>query len=86
MIELGTGCGVIPLVLAYQAKTERKIVGLEIQTELAELAQKNVDENNFGGRIEIRQMDFREVSSLFEGGSFDLASAIPHTESPAPAE
>ncbi len=72
----------IPLVLAYQAKTERKIVGLEIQTELAELAQKNVDENNFGGRIEIRQMDFREVSSLFEGGSFDLALSNPPYRKP----
>lgn len=82
MIELGTGCGVIPLVLAYQAKTEHKIVGLEIQPELAELAEKNVSENNFGERIEIRQMDFRGVSSGFEAGSFDLALSNPPYRKP----
>lgn len=82
MIELGTGCGVIPLVLAYKAKTEHKIVGLEIQPELTELARKNVDRNNFGDRIEIHQMDFREVSSVFEAGKFDLALSNPPYRKP----
>ncbi|MGA8130728.1 MAG: methyltransferase domain-containing protein, partial [Syntrophobacteraceae bacterium] len=82
VIELGTGCGVIPLVLAYRASTERKIAGVEIQPELAELARKNVNENNFGGRIEIYQMDFREISSGFEAGSFDLALSNPPYRKP----
>ena len=77
MIDLGTGCGVIPLVLAYRAKTERKIVGVEIQTELAELASKNVDQNNLGDRVEIFRMDLREISSGFEAGCFDLALSNP---------
>ena len=82
VIELGTGCGVIPLVLAYRASTERKIAGVEIQPELAELARKNVNENNFGGRIEIYRMDFREISSGFEAGSFDLALSNPPYRKP----
>ena len=82
VIELGTGCGVIPLVLAYRARTERKIEGVEIQPELAELARKNVNENNFGDRIEIHQMDIREISSGFEAGSFDLALSNPPYRKP----
>jgi tRNA1(Val) A37 N6-methylase TrmN6 len=82
VVELGTGCGVIPLVLAYRAKTEHKIVGVEIQPELAELAGKNVNENSFGDRVEIHQMDFREVSSGFEVGSFDLALSNPPYRKP----
>ena len=82
VIELGTGCGVIPLVLAYRAKTERKIAGVEIQPELAELARKNVNENNFGDRIEIYEMDIREISSGFEAGSFDLALSNPPYRKP----
>jgi tRNA1Val (adenine37-N6)-methyltransferase len=77
VIDLGTGCGVIPLVLAYRAQTEHKIAGVEIQPELAELARKNVSENNFDSRIEIHQMDFREVSLAFDAGSFDLALSNP---------
>ena len=82
VIELGTGCGVIPLVLAYRAKTERKIAGVEIQPELAELARKNVNENNFDDRIEIYEMDIREISSGFEAGSFDLVLSNPPYRKP----
>jgi tRNA1Val (adenine37-N6)-methyltransferase len=77
VVELGTGCGVIPLVLAYRKKTEHKIVGVEIQPELAALAARNVDENKFGGRIDIHQLDLREISSRFKPGSFDLALSNP---------
>lgn len=82
MIDLGTGCGVIPLVLAYRAKTEHVISGVEIQPELAELAKKNVNANNFGDRIEIHRMDFREVSSWFEAGSYDVALSNPPYRKP----
>ena len=82
MIELGTGCGVIPLVLAYRGITERNIAGVEFQPELAELARKNVNDNNFGDRIEIHQMDFRKISSVFEAESFDLALSNPPYRKP----
>ncbi|MGA2404397.1 MAG: tRNA1(Val) (adenine(37)-N6)-methyltransferase [Syntrophobacteraceae bacterium] len=82
VIDLGTGCGVIPLVLAYRAKTDLKIAGVEIQPELVELARKNVNENNFDDRIEIHQMDFREISSGFKAGSFDLALSNPPYRKP----
>ena len=57
-------------------------MGVEIQPELAELAGKNVRENNFDDRIEIRQMDFREISSRFKAGSFDLALSNPPYRKP----
>jgi len=58
------------------------MVGIEIQPELAELAARNVIENNFGDRIEIQRMDFREVSSRFDPGSFDLALCNPPYRKP----
>ena len=72
----------IPLVLAYREKTDLKIVGVEIQPELVELAGKNVRENNFDDRIEIHQMDFREISTGFKAGSFDLALSNPPYRKP----
>ncbi len=82
IVDLGTGCGIIPLIIAHRGKTEHKIAGIEIQPELAELAKKNVSENNFGGRIEIHQMDFRDLSDAFEPGSFDLALSNPPYRKP----
>jgi tRNA1Val (adenine37-N6)-methyltransferase len=82
VVDLGTGSGIIPLVLAYRAKTGRKIAGIEIQPELAELSKKNVEKNNFVGLIDIYQMDFREVSKTFEPGSFDLALSNPPYRKP----
>jgi tRNA1Val (adenine37-N6)-methyltransferase len=69
-------------MLAYRAKSERTIVGVEIQPELAELAKKNVIENNLGDRVGIHQLDFREISSAFEAGSFDLVLSNPPYRKP----
>ncbi len=55
---------------------------MEIQPELAELAQKNVDENHFGELIEIHRLDFREAASVFEAGSFDLVLSNPPYRKP----
>jgi tRNA1Val (adenine37-N6)-methyltransferase len=82
IIELGTGCGVIPLVLVHREKTTEKIIGIEIQPELARLAHRNVEDNGLDGRIEIHQVDLRQVSSHFLRESFDLVLANPPYRKP----
>jgi tRNA1Val (adenine37-N6)-methyltransferase len=82
IIELGTGCGVIPLVLAWHARTKNKITGLEIQPELADLAVKNVSRNNFEDLIEVLRMDFREAPSRFDPESFDVVLSNPPYRKP----
>ncbi|MFP5211893.1 MAG: tRNA1(Val) (adenine(37)-N6)-methyltransferase [Acidobacteriota bacterium] len=74
--DLGTGCGVVPLILAYRGLV-RYCVGIEIQPELAALARENVEANGFSDRVEIREMDFREAKSRFPTGSFDLVVSNP---------
>jgi tRNA1Val (adenine37-N6)-methyltransferase len=76
ILDLGTGCGVIPLILAYR-KLGKQIVGLEIQPELVELAQRNVQTNGFTGKIRVYERDFREISGDFGEGSFDLVISNP---------
>ncbi len=76
IIDLGAGCGVIPLILAYR-KLGRELVGVEIQEELAELARRNVDENGFSDRVRIMRMDFQDVSKHFRPQTFDLAISNP---------
>jgi tRNA1(Val) A37 N6-methylase TrmN6 len=52
IIDLGTGCGIIPIMLAYRYP-EVKIYGIEIQKELADLALRNVEENRMTDQIRI---------------------------------
>ena len=52
VVDLGTGCGVIPVLLAYRFP-ETKIYGVEIQEELARLAMCNIELNNLSARVKI---------------------------------
>ena len=58
--DLGTGCGVIPLLLALRAPA-LAITGYEVQRALCELARRNVEANGFSGRIEIEETDLRRI-------------------------
>jgi tRNA1(Val) A37 N6-methylase TrmN6 len=40
IIDLGTGCGILPLILLFRRKASR-IIGVEIQPSLADLARRN---------------------------------------------
>ncbi len=65
LLDLGTGCGIIPLILAFRNLGVR-ITGVELQPELARLAQRNVLNNGLQDRIRIIHEDLRRLS-LKEG-------------------
>jgi tRNA1Val (adenine37-N6)-methyltransferase len=77
VMDLGTGCGVIPLVLAHRRATREKIFGIEIQPRLAALARGNVETNGFSGQIEVIGMDMRQAASRFDPESFTLVVSNP---------
>ena len=58
VIDLGTGCGIIPLILLL-TRPIGHAVGLEIQKELAFQAVRNVQLNGFGHRMDIVRGDIR---------------------------
>ena len=76
VIDLGTGCGILPLLLSQNTKAH-SFVGVEIQKELAELANKNVRLNHLEDRVWILQKDFRELKETFPPGSFDVVLSNP---------
>ncbi len=71
-LELGTGSGVISLLLSV--KPFRRITALELQAGLADLARRNVEMNGLGGRIEIVEADLRTYEP---GRTFDLIFSNP---------
>jgi len=52
VVDLGTGCGVMPLILLLQTSVDR-VVGLEIQEELASQAARNALLNRLGSRMDV---------------------------------
>ncbi|MFY9175254.1 MAG: tRNA1(Val) (adenine(37)-N6)-methyltransferase [Peptococcia bacterium] len=60
IVDLGTGTGIIPLVLTTRAQKLR-ITGIEIQPEMAEMATRSVLLNKLDEQIEIREGDLRNI-------------------------
>ena len=74
--DLGTGSGVLPIILSkFQAVKE--IIGIEVQEDLAQLAQKNICFNQCEDRVRIIHADIRTVRKDFKAGSFNAVIAIP---------
>jgi tRNA1Val (adenine37-N6)-methyltransferase len=69
VIDLGTGCGIIPLMLLLD-KPVGRAVGLEIQEELAFQAVRNVGLNDMGHKMTVVRGDIRSIP---------MASASAHT-------
>ncbi len=75
-LDLGTGTGIIPLLLA--AKTPgRHFTGLEISKTCADMAQRSVELNDLTERITILQGDIKEAGTLFAPASFDTVTSNP---------
>jgi tRNA1Val (adenine37-N6)-methyltransferase len=70
-IDLGCGSGIILLILAKNFLGVNW-VGLEIQEELAALAQKNIQLNGFNSRIKILTGDACKIKNIFPAHLFDI--------------
>lgn len=75
-IDLGTGTGILPLLLSAKTKAEH-LTGLEIQPESADMAKRSVELNDLTERISIRQGDIKEASSIFGKSVFDAVTCNP---------
>lgn len=76
VIDLGTGTGIIPILL-YGKTKNTKFVGVEIQPEVAEMANRNVKLNLLENNIEILNTNILELSKIYNRGSFDVVTTNP---------
>lgn len=81
LLDLGTGCGIIPLILAYRNPTIAAF-GVEIQEDLADLAISNVNANQMQNRITVLQKDMRDLRPDMIGGPVDLVVCNPPYRKP----
>ncbi len=76
IIDLGTGGGVLPLLIAGQREVQ-SIYGLEIQPELASMAGRSVALNRLEGKITILEGDLRNLPDILKPNSFDYVITNP---------
>ena len=76
IMDLGTGTGILPILLS--AKTvDTKIVGVEIQENVAEMANRSIALNKLNDKIEIICENIKNLKDRYEEGSFDAIVTNP---------
>lgn len=74
--DLGTGSGVIPLLLSQRSAT-LSLDALELQPVLAERARKNVLNNVLSDRIRVIPGDIRHIANFLPPENYDLVLSNP---------
>lgn len=80
-IELGTGSGIISILLAKRL-AYTKIIAVELQKSLADRAKRNVRLNNVTEQVEVLSNDIMELRSIFSTNSFDFVFSNPPFRKP----
>ncbi len=75
-IDLGTGNGIIPILLAAKTPGEH-FTGLEIQHDNVEMAQRSVLLNGIEDRVDIVEGDIKTASATFGKASFEVVTTNP---------
>jgi tRNA1Val (adenine37-N6)-methyltransferase len=76
VLDLGTGCGIIPLILAVRYGGIMAH-GVELQPGLADIALRNAAENGLSDRVMIHALDMKQVSTTMTSGPVDLVVCNP---------
>lgn len=77
VLDLGTGSGVVLLLLARLCPGLARGVGVELQPDLLAFARGNIEANGLSGRLSALPGDLRERIPAVPAGSFDLVVSNP---------
>lgn len=75
-LDLGTGTGIIPILLKAKNRGAH-FTGLEIQSDIADMARRSVRLNHLEDQISIVEGDIREASKIFGASSFRVITVNP---------
>ncbi len=76
VIDLGTGTGIVPLLLAAKGKG-RSWKGIEIQADVADMARRSVELNGIQDKCEIVVEDICNLKNHYQPGSFGAVTTNP---------
>lgn len=73
--DMGTGCGIIPLV--WCKGETNSITAIDIQSKACSQLEKSIELNGLKGRINVLNCDLRSLKGTLESGKFDLVTMNP---------
>ncbi|MBN2221261.1 MAG: tRNA1(Val) (adenine(37)-N6)-methyltransferase [Vallitaleaceae bacterium] len=76
VLDLGTGTGVIPILLEAKYPGE-SYIGLEIQESFVDMANRSIELNQIQDKVRIVHGDIKEADTLFPLSSFDVITSNP---------
>ncbi|MCR5632624.1 MAG: tRNA1(Val) (adenine(37)-N6)-methyltransferase [Eubacterium sp.] len=76
VIDLGTGTGIVPLLLAAKSKGQ-SWTGLEIQENMVDMARRSVEMNEATEKVNILQGDLKAVREMFKPAQFGAVTSNP---------
>lgn len=76
VMDIGTGTGIISILLSKKANI-KKIYGIEIQQEVANMAERSVKLNNLEDKISIINTNIKDIFDKFEPNTFDAIVTNP---------
>ena len=71
VLDLGTGTGIISILLCEKTNLE-KIVGVEVQKEVANMAKRSSKLNNLENKFEIINENIINLDKIYERNFFDV--------------
>ncbi len=80
-MELGTGSGIISILLAKRLK-DTELIAVEIQKSLVDRAKRNVSLNKLDDRIEVLLKDIKDLRKVFSTNEFDFVFSNPPFRKP----
>ena len=76
VIDLGTGTGILGILLCGKTNL-KKVIGIEVQKEVAQMANKSIILNNLQKRFEIINDNIKNLEKYFELGTIDVIVTNP---------
>lgn len=76
VIDLGTGTGIIPILLCGKTSL-KKVIGIEIQEEVANMSKRSSKLNDLEDRFEVINENILNLKNIFENQSFDVVVTNP---------
>ena len=78
VVDLGTGSGVIGLLLCKKTKL-KEVIGIEIQEDVAEMAKRSISLNNLEDKFKIYQTDINKIfdNKILNKNQYDVVVMNP---------
>ncbi len=76
VLDLGTGTGIISILLCGKTNL-KKIIGVEVQEEVYDMAKRSIELNNLQNKFEVINENILNLNKIYKNNTFDAIVTNP---------